>query len=662
MRESKKYELHESGVYLPKNYQIFKKPSLYDITNRQYEQYKETAEFIQWGRRNPTRFASEIFGVELMDYQTYIFMNTWTSKVAVWAMSRNGGKSALASIYLMTKSLLVPNFTAYILCGVGSQSIEMYSKLEKITKNEVPSFTTLTSVYASEIIKSHANKDGFVHNPASYHHQLYNDAQIFTLNGAYNNNRSKRSNCNVYDEAMNSPDELFDTSEPFTTQNADFALGTNGDGSEMLMKPPMFENQLLYCSSAGRTDQYFYKKYRECSLRMDAGDKNYFCADISCDVIIKATKRGIGLPKPLLSQSTVDSAMRTDKEAALREYYNIFTNEGGDGQIIKRARIIKNSYNRIPVLKNPDGRREYVFAYDPARSHDNSALAIGELYEDPTQGLKMKIVNLVCLQDYFKANKTPMNTPNQIKAIKQLLLDYNGDGVADYQNIKRFLVDAGSGGAGVPITDFFLEDWEDSDGLMHRGLIDKEYSAEEARNFPNAIPDIVKLMSPLKYKSEMFESLIQMMDLGLIEFPNEYDGKGFINLIYEIDKNGNRTLRDYFPSEDEEKILNKKEITVDTQIHKLTTYEEIALRQIDHAKTELVNIYRFKQASGKDRFDLDPQKANKMHDDRAYVIAMLAWELAQRRREHITKRKPKKTDYTQQFINIRPAKFNWKQY
>ena len=137
MRESKKYELHESGVYLPKNYQIFKKPSLYDITNRQYEQYKETAEFIQWGRRNPTKFASEVFGVELMDYQTYIFMNTWTSKVAVWAMSRNGGKSALASIYLMTKSLLVPNFTAYILCGVGSQSIEMYSKLEKITKNEV---------------------------------------------------------------------------------------------------------------------------------------------------------------------------------------------------------------------------------------------------------------------------------------------------------------------------------------------------------------------------------------------------------------------------------------------------------------------------------------------------------------------------------------------
>lgn len=471
----------------------------------------------------------------------------------------------------------------------------------------------------------------------------------------------KRSNCNVYDEAMNSPDELFETSEPFTTQDADFNMGTNDDINQMLLKPSAFENQLLYCSSAGRTDQYFYKKYRECSLRMDAGDKRYFCADINCDVIIKATKRGRGLPKALLSQDTVDSAMRTDREAALREYYNIFTNEGGDGQVIKRATIIKNSYNRIPVLENDTGRRKFIFAYDPARSYDNSAVAVGEIYQSSSQGLKLKIVNMVCLQDLFKKNKTPMNTPNQIKAIKQMLLDYNGNGIADYDNIKKFLVDAGSGGAGVPITDFFLEDWDDNDGITHRGIIDKDYSVEEVRNFPNAIPGIVKLMQPLKYKSEMFESLIQMMDLGLIEFPNEYDGKGFINLIYEVNSKGERKLRDYYPSEDEEKILNKQNIQIETKIHKLNTYEEIALKQIDFAKNELVNIYRFKQASGKDRFDLDPQKANKMHDDRAYVIAMLAWQLAQMRREHITKRKPRKNNYTQ-FVNVRPPKSNWKMY
>ena len=56
-------------------------------------------------------------------------------------------------------------------------------------------------------------------------------------------------------------------------------------------------------------------------------------------------------------------------------------------------------------------------------------------------------------------------------------------------------------------------------------------------------------------------------------------------------------------------------------------------------KTELVNIYRFKQASGADRFDLAPDKSSKLNDDRAYVAAMGAWVLQQLRREHLITRK-----------------------
>ena len=33
---------------------------------------------------------------------------------------------------------------------------------------------------------------------------------------------------------------------------------------------------------------------------MDAGDKRYFCADVSCDVVINATKGGKQMAKPLL--------------------------------------------------------------------------------------------------------------------------------------------------------------------------------------------------------------------------------------------------------------------------------------------------------------------------------------------------------------------------
>jgi hypothetical protein len=252
----------------------------------------------------------------------------------------------------------------------------------------------------------------------------------------------------------------------------------------------------------------------------------------------------------------------------------------------------------------------------------------------------MKIQNVVNLVNIMKKHKTPMTTPNQIKEVKKLLLAYNGEGVADYENILAFWVDAGSGGAGVNVSDFFWEDWEDENGNMHRGMIDKEYSPEEVRLYPNAIIDKMRLIQPTKYKVEMFRSLIEMMDMNLIEFPNEYDNRGYITLMYEIDtKTGKKTPRYNDPSEKEIKLLEKKGIEIVTERYNLDSDEEIALKQIDAMKTELVNIYRFKQASGGDRFDLAPDKANKLHDDRAYVASMSAMFLQQLRRDRLINKK-----------------------
>lgn len=180
----------ESGIVLPDNYTYFVKPNLYDLTNRQLKEKEEIAEFINWGRRNPVLFAEEMYGIELMDYQKYIFMMSWNCPNVVWCMSRNGGKSILGSIFIMTKTLLIPNHKSYILCGVGSQSVEMFTKIEQFVNNQNPSFSTLTDFYRGELQKSAANSNGFVHNPASYKYSIYNDSQVFTLNGAYDNNRS----------------------------------------------------------------------------------------------------------------------------------------------------------------------------------------------------------------------------------------------------------------------------------------------------------------------------------------------------------------------------------------------------------------------------------------------------------------------------------------
>ena len=172
-------------------YGIFVRPNLYNMTTKRYREKLDLAEFLQWGRRNPSRYIEEVFNVQLMDYQRYLIDSSWNKPFVVWAMSRNGGKSLLAALFIMAKMLLIPGFKAYILAGVGSQSIELFTKMEQFAMKNISSFTNLNDVFQSNVVKSQANSTGWVHNPASYTVRTYGGSQVFTLNGAFDNNRSK---------------------------------------------------------------------------------------------------------------------------------------------------------------------------------------------------------------------------------------------------------------------------------------------------------------------------------------------------------------------------------------------------------------------------------------------------------------------------------------
>ena len=174
----------------------FVRPNLYDMTTKRYNEKVELSEFLQWGRRNPSRFTEEIFNVQLMDYQRYLIDSSWNVPFCVWAMSRNGGKSLGASLFVMDKMMLIPNFKAYILAGVGSQSIEMFLKMEAFALKNISSFTNLNDVFQSNVVKSQANSNGWIHNPV----RTSGGSQCFTLNGAFDNNRSMQKFINHYDD------------------------------------------------------------------------------------------------------------------------------------------------------------------------------------------------------------------------------------------------------------------------------------------------------------------------------------------------------------------------------------------------------------------------------------------------------------------------------
>lgn len=664
----------KSGIILPSDYQIYVKPTELEISQRKLEGYKKLAEIKQWGIKHPTKFLAQFVGVELLDSQEYTLMNSWLRPYVLWLESRNAGKTTKLALFAMLRGLLLNNYRIYICSGTADQSQETFKKIEDIALKNIESMTGLTDVFRNEVEVSQANSNGFIHNPMGFTYKLYNGSFVKTLNSNINAKRGKRAEAVYFDEGGWLSEEEFNVIGAFTTQNADFKLGGDIDVSTL---PKDIPHQLLYASSASSVDTAFYNKYRDFSKKMLLGDPRYFVADINCDIVINATFKGKLYPASLLNRETIDNEIRNNPEKANREYYNQFTQDGGVGQIIRRALIVRNSYNRPPVLCNDTNDRTFVFAYDPARSTDNSILGIGELKYNEEEGYTMDIVNVVSFVDLGLRTKTPMMTQNQIKAIRNILLDYNGDAL-DYENIDMFLADAGSGGGGNSwVRDNLIEEWTDKKGKKHHGLIDKDYSQGDVykKRFPDAVEKL-KLIEPSKYKSEMFEALIKMVEADKIHFTEKYDNKGYLNIL-EVDEK--------LMKESEEKIraeLDKLDLDINeyeeqleerlseiesakTITYKLTVDEEVALTQIDAMKEEIVNICRTKREGGKDIFKLPAHKdadtgvsEATMHDDRAYVLAMLGWYLSEKRMEHLRNKKKQKqnTDSLVNRLPIRQAK------
>ena len=645
----------DSGIWVPDTPTIFVKPTEEIISQRKMEGMQKLSEIKQWGLRNPTKFMERFIGVDLLDVQTYTFMNSWDKMYALWLCTRNYGKSTLLALYYMTRGMLLNNCRCYICAGTSDQSIETFEKIVSIAKNEIESFTGLTDVFRNEVVINMTNNDGFIRNPAGFTYRLYNGSFVKTLNSNVNAKRGKRAEAVCFDESGFLDEEVFQVIEPYTAQDKNFKMGGSVNVTTL---PKELPNQLLYTSSASTTDSYFYKKYKEYSKAMIWGSKDHIVADINCEIMFNATYRGKIYPASLLTKEKVDNAMRENKEKALREYYNIFTSDGGADAIFKRSMIVKNSTIRPPIMFNDTKDRLFALAYDPARSMDNSFVLVGEYYKDSSDNWRMRIANGINFMDLSKKNKTPMRTPEQVKKLKQLILDYNGDGVDDYTNISNIFIDAGSGGAGVNIADYLMEDWyeeghEGEQKYLHRGLIDKEQSSDYVKKFPNAV-DKIKLLPPTMYKSIIYEAAIEMMRLDLIDFTAEYDNKGYLTMLDIDEKEMAKAKKDLIAKYKDKSMSNgeldrlveeelQERNLASTKIYKLSPDEELGLVQIDSLKEEMVNMVRKKRESGKDGFELSTEKQNKLHDDRSYCFSMLCYGLSELRREHIkNKKRPKK--------------------
>lgn len=104
--------------------------------------------------------------------------------------------------------------------------------------------------------------------------------------------------------------------------------------------------------------------------------------------------------------------------------------------------------------------------------------------------------------------------------------------------------------------------------------------------------NIIKLINPRKYKKEMTEEAIELLNLDLIKFPMSYQMNGTVTL--------NRINKDT-----QEEELYEQELSWE---------EECALMSIDELKRELTSIFRFKNKENTTvTYALPKDKENTMH-------------------------------------------------
>lgn len=612
-------------------YQVYIKPVNYSLSNRKIESLINIANMQRYFHCNPVKFIEIMFGIELLDFQALMVERSWLCPNVLCACTRGAGKTTVMALLLMAKGMLNTNHWSYIASGTGDQAQQSFGVLEKLANDNIETFQGSTGkIFKNEVEIKNAAGDGFSHSASGFHYDLYSGSSCSTLNSNLDSQRGRRGTV-WFDETAWLSDEMLNIYGAFAIVDKNLKTGKDASGHSIdpirqRTFPTEVPNQKFYVSSASSTDMPFYKIYRDFAKRQIAGDPDYCVLHIDCEQAFHPTLHGEVIA-PLLQRSQVESELRRNPDKARREFFVQFTTSGGANSIIRRGTITRNEEVRKPLLHNDTGNKKFIITYDPARLRDNSVVLISELYDDAlnnqTPDLKARLVNCITLADVNQKNKTPMQIPEQVDYLRKIILAYDG-GTENYENIVGIWIDGGSGGAGgTAIADLLMQDWETPDGVIHRGLIDKEYSSDYVGKFPNAV-DKLHIMSPSAYKSLMYESLIEMVNQDKVKFTAPYDNKGVLT-IFDIDEDYLKEERIRIEERLKKKNLSKElyEVKVQEELEKVQSvntkvvvldYEdELALANIDALKEELVNVVRKKREGSKDSFDLSPEKANKMH-------------------------------------------------
>lgn len=577
----------------------------YELLPKQREIWDRYLKIIQWGRREPIRFVQDFIGLELTDYQKWLFCNMWVSRESIILCSRNTGKSFVCAPYIAARSLLFPNHKTYIVSNTSAQSAETMGKLESLAMGQIGSAVGLSNVFMENAKSANAKASPFTHGKEGSSVELFNGSEVHSLPAVPENIRGYRSSLTIIDEAAFVPKTLLDAVLPFASQNSNFITGK---GLNTEIYPKQMPNQNIMLSSASDINSEMYAHYKEGFRQMLMGNRDFFVADLDWHISTAPFMNGKPM-EPLVSPEVVEAAYKVDIFRAEREYGNIWSGENSKDCLVTRAALEKNSKPMYPVFEN-EGGRKYIIAMDPSAKIDSAVIGVAELFRDEDRGLMIKIVNCRNLLEVLaNGEKMIIQRPEQIEILKKMICNYN-NGTYTYDGIDQIIID--SGGGGFELSQFIMNEWRGPDHKMYPGFIDinDPYMKLRADDYPTN-SDKLKLFNFKKSKTSGYEHCQQMLNQGLVILPKSLNARNEIEFDEETESG-------------EIRIRYEKPSLKDMD----------ALIQIDLCKTELLNMEKQKKANGNIVFDLSSQaKSKNGHDDHCDVIMMLCDRLFELRAE-----------------------------
>lgn len=477
--------------------------------------------------------------------------------------------------------------------------------MEDIAKGNIASVLNTTTTFLENCMSQGKNVSPFSHSKAGSKVTLFNGSSIESLVSVPENIVGIRSQCLVCDEGGKISRQMYALCKPFTALSSDYAVG---QGLDTELYPHQLPNQILMISSAEGVNSELYDDFKYCWEQMLLGRSDeFFAASIDYHFPLSPTTHGVSTP-PLLSQSTLDNALAANPYKFRREYGNIFDESDSEQTVIRRSTIRKNSESFYPITSNTTNSK-YIIAYDPASKVDRSSIVVAELFRHPKRGLCAKLVNCIDLyKTLADGKKIPLQQPEQIKRLKEIIAAYNGP-TSDYENISRIYIDGGSGGGGFQISQYLLDGWE-LNGRLHRGIIDKEdpYQGLIADEHPEAV-DILTLVNFVRSKTEYYDAVENMINQGLIIFPESPTSRGELEFEEETADGDITIRREKLGIDDLEILLN-----------------------FDIAKEELTGMEKIKKENGSIQYKQSPEAVSRnLHDDKADCIAFICYHLARLR-------------------------------